>query len=81
MSSRMRRLRKAPFRLEGKVAAESMTERCNVCDEVKKVQTRVSGILCVRHNMAERSMYAKQEDDESGLGRGGANAVDPQRTH
>jgi hypothetical protein len=25
--------------------------------------------------MTERSMYAKQEDDESGLGRGGANAV------
>jgi hypothetical protein len=31
--------------------------------------------------MAERSMYAKQEDDESGVGRGGANAVDPQRAH
>jgi hypothetical protein len=42
---------------------------------------RVSGILCARHNMTERSMYAKQEDDEGGCGRGGANAVDPQRTH
>jgi len=47
----------------------------------KRKARRVSGILCVRHNMAERSMYAKQEDNESGLGRGGANAVDPQRTH
>ena len=50
-------------------------------DAREALQPRVSGILCVRHNMAERSMVAKQEDDESGLGRGGANAVDPQRTH
>ncbi len=47
----------------------------------RKHAERVSEILCVRHNMTERSMYAKQEDDESGIGRGGANAVDPQRAH
>lgn len=31
--------------------------------------------------MAERSMYAMQIDDESSVGRGGADAVDPQRAH
>jgi hypothetical protein len=40
-----------------------------------------SGFRGQGHNVMERSMYAKQEDDEGGCGRGGANAVDPQRTH
>lgn len=41
----------------------------------------LSGILCVRHSMTSRSMYAKQEDDEGGCGRGGAYAVHSQGTH
>lgn len=39
-----------------------------------------SGILCARHIMTRRSMYAKQEDDEGGRGRGGEVADHPQGT-
>jgi CheY-like chemotaxis protein len=41
----------------------------------------LSGILCARHSMTRRSMYAKQEDDEGGRGRGGQAADDPQGAH
>ncbi len=44
--------------LQAQAAAEDIEAALNA--------TRVSEILCVRHNMTERSMYAKQEDDESG---------------
>jgi hypothetical protein len=36
----------------------------------------LSGILCARHSMRRRSMYAKQEDDEGGAGRSGGDAGD-----
>ena len=42
---------------------------------------RVSGILCARHSMTTRSMYAKQEDDEGGGSRCGGDAVDPRGAH
>ena len=38
----------------------------------------LSGILCARHSMSRRSVYAEQEDDEGGAGRGGGYAVDTQ---
>ncbi|WP_310463414.1 DNA methyltransferase [Sphaerotilus sp.] len=38
--------------------------------------TSLSGILCARHSMRRRSMYAKQEDDEGGAGRSGGDAGD-----
>ena len=42
----------------------------------------LSGILCARHSMTNRSMYAyQQEDDEGGDGRSGGDAVDPEGTH
>lgn len=40
-------------------------------------QGSLSGILCARHSMMTRRMYAKQEDDEGGSGRRGGVAVDP----
>jgi CHASE3 domain sensor protein len=39
----------------------------------------LSGILCARHSMRRRSMYAKQEDDEGGAGRSGGDAGDTER--
>jgi hypothetical protein len=41
----------------------------------------LSGILCARHSMIRWSMYAKQEDDEGGRGRGGEVADHPQGAH
>jgi hypothetical protein len=42
----------------------------------------LSGILCARHSMTTRSMYAyQQEDDEGGDGRGGADADHSQGAH
>ena len=41
----------------------------------------LSGILCARHSMTRRSMYAKQEDDEGGGGRGGEVSDHPQGAH
>ena len=49
---------------------------------IPKHQTRgpsLSGILCLRHSLTNRSIYAKQE--EAGDSRHGGVAVDPQRTH
>ncbi|MGL6111623.1 MAG: phospholipase D-like domain-containing protein [Rubrivivax sp.] len=48
---------------------------------IAKQRQSLSGFLCARHSMSTRSMYAKQEDDEGGLGRSGGDAVDPQGTH
>ncbi|MCA3140215.1 MAG: hypothetical protein ING94_20090 [Rhodocyclaceae bacterium] len=42
---------------------------------------RVSGILCARHIMTMRSMYAKQENDDCGPGPSGADAVHSEGTH
>jgi hypothetical protein len=45
-------------------------------------EASLSGILCARHSMTNRSMYAnQQEDDEGGDGRGGGDAVDPEGAH
>jgi hypothetical protein len=43
----------------------------------------LSGILCARHSMTRRSMYAEQdEDEECGDSRSdGGAAVDPEGTH
>ncbi|QXP89886.1 hypothetical protein KW114_12510 [Methylococcus capsulatus] len=42
-------------------------------------EASLSGILCLRHSMLERSIYAKQE--EAGGSRHDGAAVDPARTH
>jgi len=42
---------------------------------------RVSGILCARHIMTMRSMYAKQENDDCGPSPSGADAVHSEGTH
>jgi hypothetical protein len=50
----------------------------------KKFETavwRVSGILCARHIMTMRSMYAKQENHEVGRGPSGADASHSERAH
>ena len=38
-------------------------EACYACHSAAGMS--LSGILCVRHNMYERSMYAEQQEDES----------------
>jgi hypothetical protein len=49
--------------------------------EPARLQASLSGILCAMHSMTRRSMYAKQEDDEGGRGRGGEVADHPQGAH
>jgi transposase len=44
-------------------------------------EQRVSGILCARHIMTMRSMYAKQEDHDCGPGPSGADAVHSEGAH
>ena len=56
--------------------AEWATERQRVQDELS-----LSGILCARHSMSTRSMYAEQKDDEGGAGRSGGDATDSQGHH
>ena len=41
----------------------------------------LSGVLCARHSMSTRSMYAEQKDDEGGAGRSGGDAADSQGHH
>lgn len=44
-------------------------------DDLYPGSPSLSGILCVRHTMTNRSMYAKQEEADAAV------AGDPPRTH
>jgi hypothetical protein len=49
----------------------------SVSRDVPNFQVSLSEILCVRHNMSPRSMYAKQDEQEA---RGSGAAQYPERT-